>query len=71
MLIVTYKDTSGNVGIVLMPWGLSSMAFPVTFGANPTGQEWVATDIRQTTIGGFAYGVTLALWNLKSNQGAG
>ncbi len=71
ILIVTYKDTSGNVGIVLMPWGLSSMAFPVTFGANPTGQEWVATDIRQTTIGGFAYGVTLALWNLKSNQGAG
>ena len=72
ILIVTYKESvTGQVGIVLMPWGMGSMAFPVTLGANPNGQEWVTTDIRQVTIGGFAYEAKLALWNLKGVQGAG
>jgi hypothetical protein len=71
ILIVTYKESvSGQVGIVLMPWGVASMAFPVTLGANPKGQEWVTTDIRQVTIGGLAYEAKLALWNLKGFQGA-
>lgn len=69
ILIVTYKDTSGQVGIVLMPWGLGSMAFPITLGANPRGQEWVTTDLRQVTIGGFAYEAKLALWSLQGVQG--
>jgi hypothetical protein len=69
ILIVTYKDTmSGQVGIVLMPWGLGSMAFPMTLGANPIRQEWVTTDIRQVTISGFAYEAKLALWNLQGTQ---
>jgi hypothetical protein len=70
ILIVTYKDSvSGQVGIVLMPWGLGSMAFPVTLGGNSKGQEWVTTDIRQVTIGGFAYEAKLALWSLQGVQG--
>ena len=71
ILIVTYKDTSGQSGVVLMPWGLGSMAFPVTFGGNSTGQEWVTTDIREVTIGGFAYQAQLALWNLQGTQETG
>jgi hypothetical protein len=47
----------------MMPWGISSLAFPVTFGGNPVGQDWVATDIRQVIIGGIAYQAKLALWN--------
>ncbi len=70
ILLVTYKDTvSGQVGIVLMPWGLGSMAFPMTLGADPKGQEWVTTDIRQVTIGGFAYEAKLAMWSLQGVQG--
>ena len=65
ILIVTYKDESGNYGINLMPWGLGSMAFPLTFGADHSGQEWVSTDIREVTIGGFAYQVQLAAWNMQ------
>jgi hypothetical protein len=66
ILIVTYKDAaSGQLGLVLMPWGLGSMAFPITFGGNPAGQEWVTTDIREVTIGGFAYQAQLALWSLQ------
>jgi hypothetical protein len=36
----------------------------VVFGGDPTGQEWVATDIRQVTVNGVAYQAKLALWSL-------
>ena len=48
----------------MMPWGISSLGFPVTFGENPSGQEWVATDIRQVLVNKVAYRVQLALWSL-------
>ena len=54
-----------------MPWGLGSLAFPLTFGGNPAGQEWVTTDIRQVTIGGIAYQAKLELWNLQGYSGSG
>jgi hypothetical protein len=69
ILVVTCKDTFGQAGVVLMPWGLGSMAFPVTLGASPKGQEWVTTDIRQVTIGGFAYEASLAMWSLQGYGG--
>jgi len=64
ILIVTYQNSSGQSGVKMMPWGVSSLAFPVTFGGTIGGQEWVATDIRQVTIGGVAYQAKLALWSL-------
>jgi hypothetical protein len=71
VLIVTYKDVSGHYGVVLMPWGLGSMAFPLTFGGNPAGQEWVTTDIRQVIIDGIAYQAQLSLWNLQGQSRSG
>jgi hypothetical protein len=68
ILIVTYQSSGTQGGIVMMPWGISSLAFPLTFGGNPQGQEWVATDIRQVTIGGVAYQAKLALWNMNGYQ---
>ena len=68
VLIVTYKGTEGatvQYGLVLAPWGLGSMAFPLTFGGNPEGQDWVTTDIRQVTIGGIAYHAKIELWSLQ------
>jgi hypothetical protein len=44
------------------------MAFPVTFGDNPDHREWVATDIRQVTVGNIAYQAKLALWSLEGYQ---
>ena len=66
ILVASYmKASNGNdSGIVLMPWGISSMAFPMTFGDDATNKEWVATDIREVTVGGIAYQVKLALWSL-------
>ena len=64
ILVITYTSNN-NEGVVLMPWGISSLAFPVTFGGDPTQQEWVATDMRQVTVGGIAYQAKIAVWSLE------
>jgi hypothetical protein len=67
ILVVSYNSNNGN-GFVLMPWGLGSLAFPVTFGGDPTKQEWVATDMRHVTVGGIAYQAQIAVWSLEGYQ---
>ena len=67
ILIVTYQSNK-EYGVVLMPWGIGSMAFPVTFGEDPLGKEWVATDIRQVLVNKIAYQAKLALWSLQGYQ---
>ena len=65
ILVITYKKSAQDSGIVLMPWGISSMAFPIVFGGDPSNKEWVVTDIRQVLVNGIAYQAKLALWSLK------
>jgi hypothetical protein len=67
ILIISYQSNNGY-GVVLMPWGISSMAFPVSFGEDPLGKEWVATDIRQALVNNIAYQAKLALWSLQGYQ---
>jgi hypothetical protein len=67
ILVVTYTSNNKN-GVVLMPWGMSSLAFPVSFGGDPSKQEWVATDMRQVIVGGIAYQAQIALWSLEGYQ---
>ncbi|HXX87909.1 MAG TPA: hypothetical protein VEH86_05640 [Candidatus Acidoferrum sp.] len=66
--VIAYEKDPGDAGIALMPWGLSSLSFPVVFGGNPLTNEWVATDIREATVNGVAYQVKLALWSLTGYQ---
>jgi hypothetical protein len=68
ILIITYKKSTVEGGLVMMPWGVSSLAFPVVFGGDPMTQEWVATDMRQVMVGGVTYQATLALWSLEGYQ---
>ncbi|MBS7632166.1 hypothetical protein KEJ15_00870 [Candidatus Bathyarchaeota archaeon] len=70
ILIITYQSNN-EYGVVLMPWGISSMAFPVVFGGEPSGKEWVATDLRQVLINGIAYQAKLSLWSLEGYQVVG
>jgi hypothetical protein len=67
ILVIPYKTNNGN-GVVLMPWGISSLAFTVNFGGDASKQEWVATDMRQVTVGGIAYQAQIALWSLQGYQ---
>jgi Tfp pilus assembly protein PilV len=67
-LIITYMEDSSKSGVVIMPWGASSMAFPVIFGESTTGtngKEWVASDIRQVSVNGISYQAKLFLWSLQ------
>jgi hypothetical protein len=68
ILIITYRKSANEGGIILMPWGLSTMAFEITFGADMFGKEWVATDIREVTVSGMAYQAKLAVWSLEGYQ---
>ena len=71
ILAVTYQKSAIESGIVLMPWGVNALAFPMVFGGNPTGKEWVTTDIRQVIVDRIAYQATLALWSLEGYQVVG
>jgi hypothetical protein len=71
VLFVAYKGTSAvECGVVLVPWGLSALAYPLTFGDAPVRQDWVTTDIRQVTVGGVSYQAQLALWRLNGGSSA-
>lgn len=68
ILIITYSKNSSGSGVVMMPWGISAMAFPMTFGENligVTSKEWVATDMRQVIVNDIAYQAKLSLWSLE------
>ena len=72
ILIVPYQqvDNPAQGGVVLMPWGISSLGFPIEFGGDPRLQEWVATDLRQVTINRVTYQAKLSLWSNTNLQGA-
>jgi hypothetical protein len=71
ILVVPYKTTDQKHGVVLMPWGIGSLAFPVSFGGDSAKQEWVATDMRQVMVGGIAYQAKIAVWSLEGYQVVG
>ena len=62
ILVIAY-DNAGNNGVVMMPWGFSSLGFSMTFGGTPINQAWVATDLRQVQINGISYQAKLSLWS--------
>jgi len=63
-LVVSYWR-GNEYGMVVMPWGIGTIGISVVFGDNPSGKEWVATDMRQVVVGDISYQATLALWSLK------
>jgi hypothetical protein len=67
VLVIAYGNGTAG-GVVMMPWGLGSLAFPVIFGGNPAEQEWVATDVRQVLVNGVAYQAKLSLWSYAGIQ---
>jgi hypothetical protein len=71
ILIITYRKSAVEGGVVIMPWGISSLSFPVTFGESPFVRDWVATEIRQVVVNDVAYQAKLALWSLEGYQVVG
>jgi hypothetical protein len=71
ILIVSYSTSAQDTGIVVMPWGLGSLAFPITFGGNPNYKRWVATDIRQVMVNSVTYQAKLSVWSLSGYEVSG
>ena len=67
-LVVSYCKSANEYGMVVMPWGISTIGISVVFGGDPSGNEWVATDMRQVLVGDIAYQAKLALWSLQGYQ---
>ena len=65
ILVIAY-DNAGNSGVVMMPWGFSSLGFSMIFGGTPLNHGWVATDLRQVQINGVSYQAKLSLWSVQS-----
>lgn len=68
ILVITYRKSTQECGVILMPWGMSSMAFPIAFGEDPLAvltKEWIATDTRQVLVNDIAYQSKLSLWSTE------
>jgi hypothetical protein len=68
VLIIAYNNSTGNGGIVMLPWGFGSLGSTLTFGGTPISQKWVSTDIRQVGINGVSYQAKLSLWSTQGYQ---
>ena len=66
-LIVT-SWTGNDYGMIIMPWGISTLGFSVLFGGNPAGNVWAATDLRQVTVDQMAYQAQIICWSLQGYQ---
>jgi hypothetical protein len=67
-ILVVVCRKGNEYGVTVMPWQVQSLSFSVEFGGNPSGWEWVATDVRHVLIGGVPYTAKLALWSLMGYQ---
>jgi hypothetical protein len=63
VLVVAYSKSASETGIVVMPWGLSSLGFTATIGGQYTNLDWISTDMRQVQVNDVPYQAKLALWS--------
>ena len=68
VLVVAYSKSASETGIVIMPWGLSSLGFSASLGGQFANRNWVSSDIRQVLVDNVPYQAKLALWS-SSNEG--
>ncbi len=68
IIISVYNSSATESGITIMPWGFGSVGETLTFGGNPSNQEWVATDIRQVLVGNIAYQAKISVWSYAGVQ---
>jgi hypothetical protein len=68
ILVVAYSKSASETGIVIMPWGLSSLGFSASLGGQYANRDWVSSDIRQVLVDNISYQAKLSLWS-SSNEG--
>lgn len=64
ILFISYR-WGNRFGTVMVPWGIGTLGVSATFGGDPSGHSFVATELRQVTVNGISYQVKLAVWSLS------
>lgn len=73
VLVISWSGVITGEGrvfrIIMMPFGMGTLGMRgllVTYGGEPFGYEWVATELRNVTIDQIAYQAKLEAWRLHS-----
>jgi hypothetical protein len=64
ILIITYRE-GDRLGSVMLPWGVGTLGVSASFGGDPTGYSFVATELRQVKINEISYHIKLSAWSLE------
>jgi len=65
LLVISYM-ANGELGSVIVPWGVGALGVSASFGGDPTGYDFVATELRQVNINDISYHVKVSAWKLGS-----
>jgi hypothetical protein len=65
ILFISYRRDANRMGSVMLPWGIGTLGVSGSFGGDPTGYGFVATELRQVRINGISYQVKLSAWSLR------
>ena len=67
ILFISYR-WGNRLGSVVMPWGIGSLGVSASFSSSsdPSGYDFVATELRQVTINDISYHVKVSAWKLGS-----
>jgi len=65
LLVISYLTPEDDMGSVILPWGIGTLGVPTSFGGDPTGYSFVATELRQVSIDDISYQVKVSAWSLS------
>jgi len=64
LLVISYM-AEGKLGSVILPWGVGTLGVSTSFGGDPTGYSFVATELRQVSIDDISYQAKVSAWSLS------
>jgi len=64
VLFIAYKGR-GQLRSIVLPWGVGTLGVSISFGGDPTGYSFVATELRQVSINDISYQVKVSTWSLS------
>lgn len=63
VLLITYRGR-GQLRSIVLPWGVGTLGVSISFGGDPTGYSFVATELRQVSVNDISYQVKVSTWSL-------
>jgi len=65
LLVISYLTPEDDMGNAILPWGVGTLGVSISFGGDPTGYSFVATELRQVSINDISYQVKVSTWSLS------